>query len=214
MRALNHLIWISTDRRVEAKGNRPRGYISAFKAGGGGIITVSCSYRRKCLIVVQRADFAKVSDCWEYQPFFWNSLFSPHSRLCLPAFPGRDLCSGTDRCLHRGGQQALPVCIQSHHQRQTSKWQTKMKKVQIRLKMVPLLLMVSTKPKSLRLNKREGDNKVIRTHRHGTINVHQRDENYSTNSKTVWFISQAPRMSKSLPKIRAEGFTIYSPSYH
>lgn len=38
-----------------------------------------------------------------------------------------------------------------------------MKKIQNRLKVVPLLLMVSTKPKSLRLNKREGDNKVIRT---------------------------------------------------
>lgn len=44
------------------------------------------------------------------------------SRLCLPAVPGRDFSPGPDWCLHWGGWKAVPVCIQPHHQRQTSEW--------------------------------------------------------------------------------------------
>lgn len=49
-----------------------------------------------------------------------HSLFrmSNLSRICVPAVSRWELCSGPDRCLHSGGWQALPVCLQSHHQRQ------------------------------------------------------------------------------------------------
>lgn len=49
-----------------------------------------------------------------------HSLFcmSNLSRICIPAVSRRELCSGSDWCLHSGGWQALPVCLQSHHQRQ------------------------------------------------------------------------------------------------
>lgn len=50
-------------------------------------------------------------------------LFALLPRIRLPSLPGRDFCPGLDRRLHGGGRQALPVCVQSHHQRQTSKWQ-------------------------------------------------------------------------------------------
>lgn len=45
-------------------------------------------------------------------------------RLRLPSLPGRDFRSSFDRCLHWGGWKALPVCLQSHHQRQAGEWRT------------------------------------------------------------------------------------------
>lgn len=44
-------------------------------------------------------------------------------RVRLPAVPGRELRAGFDRRLHRGGQQALPLRIQPHHQRQAGQWE-------------------------------------------------------------------------------------------
>lgn len=41
------------------------------------------------------------------------------SRIRLPAVPGGELGAGSDRSLHGGGREALPVCLQPHHQGQT-----------------------------------------------------------------------------------------------
>lgn len=40
-------------------------------------------------------------------------------RIRLPAVPGGELGAGSDRSLHGGGREALPVCLQPHHQGQT-----------------------------------------------------------------------------------------------
>lgn len=55
---------------------------------------------------------------WRACSFFRTSNLS---RICIPAVSRRELCSGPDWCLHSGRWQALPVCLQSHHQRQACK---------------------------------------------------------------------------------------------
>lgn len=55
----------------------------------------------------------------------FNNLFvRPFARICIPAVPRWELCSGPDWCLHSGGWQAVPVCLQPHHQRQACEFVT------------------------------------------------------------------------------------------
>lgn len=42
-------------------------------------------------------------------------------RVRIPAVSRRELCPGPDRCLHSGGWQTVPLCLQPHHQRQACK---------------------------------------------------------------------------------------------
>lgn len=62
--------------------------------------------------------------CSSITPHYCICCPVPESVLCvlprlrLPAVPGGELSAGSDRGLHGGGRQALPVCLQPHHQRQ------------------------------------------------------------------------------------------------
>lgn len=42
-------------------------------------------------------------------------------RVRIPAVSRRELCPGPDRCLHSGGWQTVPLCLQPNHQRQACK---------------------------------------------------------------------------------------------
>lgn len=48
---------------------------------------------------------------------------SSFPRLCLSTVSRGELSPGTNRCLHGGGREALPVCFEPHHQRQACKSQ-------------------------------------------------------------------------------------------
>lgn len=73
-----------------------------------------------------RVKNTRTSVCWLHRIttmcIFWVCACMRNlSRICIPAVPRWELCSGFNRCLHSGGWQALPVCLQPHYQRQACK---------------------------------------------------------------------------------------------